>query len=547
MGFVVGAYQAVEQVGGGHRASPAVLWRGEDLRHLNQVALTVLPLECAGAAVTEVESVAAVRHPHLLPVIEVAQEGDRIAVVGPWPVGGRLAELIIRRGRLSVPETLTVLIPLAAALAVAHASGIRHGGLAPETVWFDGQGRPLLGPLAVSRLIAGLNEGIPILCRDVAPEVVRGERLQGAPPTVAADIFSLGSIALHCLTTRSAWPADDPTDVLIQSAAGLWPDPPDDAGPAELRTLVRAMLQVNPERRPDAGEVAAALAGIAEPGPIDFSSGPAPAPASTNRWRGWSGDSIQLRSISAEPAAATEGSADARAERGEPTVSGTDNRSSTHSTAGLAATRVSETAGRRAALHQRLPTPGPGDDPRELDRITPAARAGIALLVGLLITLVVVQVCAWVSGRDQPVGPVASAPNWPDVVAQLDAARAAALAAADPAMLDEVYEDRQSPSFTADASTIEQLAQHGWRVIDGVHEIHSVSVETADPGAGIGSPDPPSDEPVRLAVVDVLPPRVIVDGSDQQVGLTPARAEQRRILVVGRTDAGYRILAVEPG
>ena len=80
---------------------------------------------------------AAIRHPHLLPVIDVSQDDDRVALVCPWPSGGRLAELVIRRGRLTAGETLTVLIPLAAALAVVHAAGIRHGEVCPETVWFD--------------------------------------------------------------------------------------------------------------------------------------------------------------------------------------------------------------------------------------------------------------------------------------------------------------------------------------------------------------------------------------------------------------------------
>jgi len=31
------------------------------------------------------------------------------------------------------------------------------------------------------------------------------------------------------------------------------------------------------------------------------------------------------------------------------------------------------------------------------------------------------------------------------------------------------------------------------------------------------------------------------------VGMTPARAEQRRILIVRRTAAGYRISGIEPG
>ena len=181
-----------------------------------------------------------------------------------------------------------MLIPLAAALAAAHAGGVRHSEVCPESVWFDGQGRPLLGALAVGRIVAELNDGLPEGSRDVAPEVVRGESVRRGPVTPAADVFSLGSVALCCLTGRSAWPADDPADVLVQSAAGVWPDLPDDVGPAVLIELVRAMLQAEPGRRPSAAGVAAGLSRIPGAAPIVFASGPALAPASADRWRGWS-------------------------------------------------------------------------------------------------------------------------------------------------------------------------------------------------------------------------------------------------------------------
>jgi hypothetical protein len=201
--------------------------------------------------------------------------------------------------------------------------------------------------------------------------------------------------------------------------------------------------------------------------------------------------------------------------------------------------------------------PEPGERPQvtEPDRITPAARAGIALLVGLLITLVAVQVGAWWTGRDQPGIETEVAPDWTEVVVELDAARARAFAAADATLLDQVYDDPNSTAAASDAATIDRLAQGGWRVRDGIHEIVSVTIDdpagevAAEPSA-TAAPVTDSEAragPVRLAVVDVLPARSIVDSAGVQVGVTQARAEQERILVVGSTAAGYRILATEAG
>lgn len=531
----------VRSRGAGHRASSAVLWRGEDLRTRSDVAMTVLPAGCAEAARLQVESVAGIDHPHLLPVIDVAADEDRLAVVSPWPAGGRLAELVLRRGALTSGETLTVLIPVASALAAAHEAGIRHGGVCPEMVWFDARGRPLLGALAVSRLIAELNDGMPAGSHDVAPEVVRGERLRGRNGlTVAADIFSLGSVALYCLTGRSAWPADDPADVLIQSAAGLWPDLPDDVGPVALVALVRAMLSAEPDSRPTAQEVATQLARLGEPAPIAFTSGPAPASATTDRWRGWNAAGTgQAESGTDADRSGTDG-----ADTDGP---GVDAESDADEDSGLA-DEVFDPAD-RGALRGRLLNPRSARplDPDPPTPLTPIRRAGIALLVGVLITIVGVQVGGWLVGWDRPDDSVSGASTpagtpWPEVVAGLDAARGQALAAADPALLSAVYADANSSARGADAATIAHLASKGWRVVDGVHDIVSVALDSPEQIGSSGN-----DGTVRLAVVDTLPPRAIVDLAGEQVGVTTARAEQRSILVLSPTADGYRILAVEPG
>ena len=206
-----------------------------------------------------------------------------------------------------------------------------------------------------------------------------------------------------------------------------------------------------------------------------------------------------------------------------------------------------ERIGRSAS--DRLPTlpPDSGDDERP--PLSPLVRTGIALLVGLLITVVAVQAGLWWSGWDDPAGqaavPTESAtdpgnPNWLDLVVDLDAARGRALAGADPTLLADVYA-QASPAAEADAQTIARLADQGLRVVDGRHEI--ISVSPVDP-APAGTPDPPT---VRLAIVDVLPTHPVIDSTGQQVGSTAGRAEQRRVLVLAATDGGYRISGVEPG
>ena len=195
------------------------------------------------------------------------------------------------------------------------------------------------------------------------------------------------------------------------------------------------------------------------------------------------------------------------------------------------------------------------------------ARAGIAVLVGLLVAVVAVQIGLWWTGRDQPVQTLATAPvgeepaeGWLQVVADLDAARARALATADTALLGEVYLPQSAPAL-ADVGTIEQLAARRWTIPDAVHEISSVTVAAApesEPAAGTAAVEPGqgraddgfgsrinTSAAVRLLVRDSLPAKDILDGAGQQVGQTAARGEQGRIITLTLTSDGYRISAVE--
>jgi len=131
----------------------------------------------------------------------------------------------------------------------------------------------------------------------------------------------------------------------------------------------------------------------------------------------------------------------------------------------------------------------------------------------------------------------ADAADWLAVVTELDTARAHALSAADPALLDGVYTS-SSAQRSADTAVVADLAAKGLRVQDGTHRIIS---------AGIVPPDGSESTTVQVAVVDSMPARPIVDAAGEPVGQTAARSEERRILVLASTAQGYRIESILAG
>jgi serine/threonine-protein kinase len=122
-----------------------------------------------------------------------------VALVFDLVVGATLASLVTTRGHLRPGETVTVLTPLAEAVAALHAAGGTHCDISPGNIMLTADGRPLLMDLGAARLAgtgAGAVVGTPGY---VAPEVRSGER-----PTEASDVFSLGALAWFCLTGNGA-------------------------------------------------------------------------------------------------------------------------------------------------------------------------------------------------------------------------------------------------------------------------------------------------------------------------------------------------------
>ena len=121
-----------------------------------------------------------------------------------YAAGGSLGQLVAGRGKLGPGETVTVLTPIAQALAYLHGQGFTHGDVSPGNVLFTAHGKPLLADLGVARMVADAaavsdagTEGF----RDPAPvDAVRA----GLQPE--RDVYSLAALGWYCLTGRAPEP-----------------------------------------------------------------------------------------------------------------------------------------------------------------------------------------------------------------------------------------------------------------------------------------------------------------------------------------------------
>ena len=190
----------------------------------------------------EVEVLRGMAHRHLVVVEGTAQTSRGAGILMEYMPGGSVADLVAARGPVPLGEAITILAPVAQALAALHGAGAVHGDVAPGNILFTSEGMPKLGDLGLASLVGrpGTSGGTPGFSAPVDP----GEGNKSIHP--ARDVFSIGAVGWYLLTGRTA--ASTPHRPPLGSLDPTVPD--------EFARLLEDCLQEDESLRPSAEEVA---------------------------------------------------------------------------------------------------------------------------------------------------------------------------------------------------------------------------------------------------------------------------------------------------
>jgi eukaryotic-like serine/threonine-protein kinase len=206
----------------------------------------------------EARLLAELRHPAIVQYLAhgTTQDGE-LFIAMEWLEGETLSQRL-RRGPMSVGESIALVRRIADALALAHARGVVHRDIKPGNVLIvDGQiDRAKLLDFGVAQwrhrsaelTRTGVVLGTPGY---MAPEQARGDGEVDA----RADVFALGCVLFQCLTGRAAFAGGGTVAVLAKLILDDAPRVRDFRPelPRELDVLVDRMLSKEPELRPENG------------------------------------------------------------------------------------------------------------------------------------------------------------------------------------------------------------------------------------------------------------------------------------------------------
>ena len=269
-GRTLGGYRLVSLLGVGGMAE---VYRARDEALDRDVAVKVLPQALAldpgyvQRFRDEGRRVAALDHPHVVPVYQFGDEGGLLFLVMPL-LRESLRDRMIRSGTLPPLAAARITLEIAEALDAAHALGLVHRDVKPENVLLDGDGKALLTDFGIARAEERLREagaartlaatGLPV----GTPEYMAPEQLKAETIDHRVDVYGLGAVLYELLT--GAVPYDGATPYEVAAKVLTAPLTPPSAHNASLwpeldSVIMTALAKIPAERYSDVRGFAAAL------------------------------------------------------------------------------------------------------------------------------------------------------------------------------------------------------------------------------------------------------------------------------------------------
>jgi Tol biopolymer transport system component len=300
-GTRLGAYEILGFVGAGGMGE---VYRARDPRLGREIAIKVLPADRVADEdrrrrfVQEAQAASALNHPHIITIYEIDTAEVNDFIVMEFVRGKSLDALIPRQG-MRLSDALRIAIPVADALAAAHARGIIHRDLKPANVIVGTDGAVKVLDFGLAKLVGNdedLGAETPTVTGHAAlsaPGTLAGtaaymspEQATGGPVDARSDIFSFGAMLYEMVTGTRAFAGTSTADTLsaVIRAQPQAPSAIIAAVPSDLEKLILRCLRKDPQRRfQHIDDVKIALQDIKEESDSDAR---AAAPAARARRRG---------------------------------------------------------------------------------------------------------------------------------------------------------------------------------------------------------------------------------------------------------------------
>jgi serine/threonine-protein kinase len=234
----LGHYKILERIGAGDMGE---VFRARDTHHGRTVAVQVIVAEVATDPVQRARLIedagiaAGLSHPNIALLYESGEDQDQLFLVYEY-VPGNTLKRTIGGAPLNPRRAVDLAVQIADALAEAHAAGVVHRNLSPDTIMVTPKGNAKVLDFGLAAWATrGAEQGSP-------------EHEQGETLNQGGDIHSLGVLMFEMMTGR-----------LPPAAAAPAPSTLNRSLPIELDAIVRRALTPDLDQRYESAATLAAV------------------------------------------------------------------------------------------------------------------------------------------------------------------------------------------------------------------------------------------------------------------------------------------------
>jgi serine/threonine protein kinase len=181
--------------------------------------------------VVEAKALAALNHPHVVPVYDYIERDDHCVLVMEQLPGGTVWDQFVSAG-LTMPRATALTLATCSAMQHAHDQGVLHRDIKPENLMFDADGVLKVTDFGIARMVNGASTKATVAGSVLGtPAYMAPEQAEGKHVGPAADVYATATMFYEMLSGRLPFDSSDSLVAMLTQRITSDPMPVTTAAP----------------------------------------------------------------------------------------------------------------------------------------------------------------------------------------------------------------------------------------------------------------------------------------------------------------------------